>query len=277
MTATSLKLTNIIVNNNPLAMNTHKDNIRSNFITSSLHHIITIFLCICASVLTLPLYAQAQKPWQWVKQLGGPSWDIAGGVAIDSKNNLYVAGTFSQTLHADSKKVISAGGSDLFLARFDTKGNISNLWGFGGKGQDEAVCIAITPNNNVIMGGTLTDNATFGKLKSTGAGPQLFLTAIDSKGNALWITSMSHQGSASLYLLDADSMGNIYAAGSFSGTLACGDKKVVSRGKSDIFLLSLNSSGILNRLISFGSEEDEEGRLPFQAILPKLLAIRRYL
>ena len=43
--------------------------------------------------LPIHTHAQAQKTCQWVKHLGGDSWDISAGVACDSKNNLYVAGS----------------------------------------------------------------------------------------------------------------------------------------------------------------------------------------
>ena len=221
------------------------------------HHLIAISLCLFTSVLMLPLHAQTQKPWQWVKQMGSATWDVAGGVAIDAKNNLYVAGSFGQTLSADGKKITSKGGSDLFLASFDTKGNIGNLWGFGGKGRDVATCIAIAPENTTIIGGSVSDTVSFGKLKSTGIGERLFLAAIDSKGNASWITSIIHEENASMYLLATDSLGNIYAAGSFSGTLECGGKKVISKGKNDIFILRLTALGSIDQLVSFGSEAAE--------------------
>jgi hypothetical protein len=221
------------------------------------HHLIVISFCLLTSVLMLPLHAQTQKPWQWVKQLGSATWDVAGGVAIDAKNNLYVAGSFGQTLSADGKKITTKGGSDLFLASFDTKGNIGNLWGFGGKGRDVATCIAIAPDNTTIIGGSVSDTVSFGKLKSTGIGERLFLAAIDNKGNASWITSIVHEENASMYLLATDSLGNIYAAGSFSGKLECGGKKVVSKGKNDIFILRLTALGSVDQLISFGSEAAE--------------------
>jgi hypothetical protein len=221
------------------------------------NYVILISLCLCVLAIGFPLHAQNQKPWQWVKQLGSTSWDVAGGIAIDTKDNMYVAGSFSKTLRADGKKITSNGGTDLFLARFNTKGSLGNLWSFGGKGQDEATCLALAPNNIIIVGGSVSDTVTFGKLISAGAGSRLFLTAINNGGNALWITSIEHQGNASLYLLDADSAGNIYAAGTFSGNLECGDKKVVSNGKTDIFILRLDASGTIDKLISFGSQEDE--------------------
>jgi hypothetical protein len=221
-----------------------------------LNRYITISLCLC-TLLLMPLNAQNQKPWQWVKQLGSDSWDVAGGVAIDAKNNLYIAGSFSKTLRADGKKITSKGGTDLFLARFDTKGNIGSLLAFGGKGRDVATCIAIAPKNTTIIGGSVSDTVSFGKLNSTGVGARLFLTVVDSKGNASWVTSINHQGNASLSLLDTDSLGNIYAAGSFTDTLECGGKKVVSNGKTDVFILRLDASGTVEELVSFGSPDAE--------------------
>jgi hypothetical protein len=235
-------------------MQKHENITRCHLITSSLHHF--IILVLCASVF-IPLHAQTQKPWQWVKQIGSVSWDMAGGVIVDTKDNLYVAGSYNQTLRADNKKIVSKGGTDLFLARFDTKGNLGNIWSFGGKGKDEATCLAMAPKNTIIIGGSVTDSVAFGKLTIKGLGSKLFLAAIDSKGQSLWATSIDHQGSASLYLLDVDSLGNIYAAGTFSGSIGCEGQQAISVGKRDVFILRLDASGTINKLISFGSQEDE--------------------
>lgn len=206
--------------------------------------------------------AQNQKTWQWAKQLGGPTWNVCSGVAITSKNDLYVSGSFSTYLISGNKKVLSHGGSDIFLARFDTKGKLCDLWSYGGKGFDQAGCIASGANNAIILGGSIGDSATFGKQKAAGAGTRLFVSSTDSKGYVSWVSTLGTEGNASLFLITTGADGTIYAAGIFSGSLSYNGKKVTSLGLKDIFVLRLTSSGVIEQLISFGSnDEDNVGSL----------------
>lgn len=213
----------------------------------------------CLAILGLgsPICAQTQRTWQWVKQLGGPDWDISTGIVIDAKNNLYVAGNYSQILSSDKDKIKSYGGRDIFLAKFDTKGTLENLWSYGGRGFDQVNCIASSIENSIVLAGTITDTVNFGKQKISGSGMRLFVSSTNTKGRVSWVTPIAIEGNASISLIATDKKGTIYAAGVFTGNLACDDKKVVSHGLNDIFLLRMSSSGEIDQLISFGSNDED--------------------
>jgi hypothetical protein len=217
--------------------------------------------CLCAFVLTFffsfPLHAQSQKTWQWVKQLGSEGWDITTGVTCDSKNNLYVVGSFYNTLHSESQSITSLGEEDIFIARFDDKGDIKDLWRAGGRGSDRASCFCLAPGNTLVLAGTVTDTATFGSLKCTGLGQQLFVASLTAKGKFNWVKSFNANGEAIIQKICADTEGNIYLTGVFSGTLTGDDQKVTSSGKKDIFLAKINKDGTLEKLISMGGLEDD--------------------
>ncbi len=213
-------------------------------------------LCLCAFVLA-PLHSQTQKPWQWVKQLGGESWDMTGGMVRDSKNNLYVAGGFFNTLKTPGPKVKSTGNMDLFVARLDEKGNVQDLWSGGGKGADHASCIAVSASDLIVIGGTISDTVTIEKLKDAAPGKRLFVAGMTTKGKFQWLTSMAVNGNASLSAVSTDKAGNIYALGSYNGELSSGNNKIKSAGKGDLFAARFTSAGTPVRLISIGGEEEE--------------------
>jgi hypothetical protein len=201
--------------------------------------------------------AQDQKTWQWVSQIGGRSWDMTCGIAIDPKGSLYVAGSYSDTLYADRKKILTAGNQDIFIAYVDEKGNIKNLWSGGGKGRDQATCIAAANKNNVIVGGWITGDVAFDDLYDRASGNRLFLLNLNSKGKFVWISTLVPVGDASLYLTGTDNQGRTYAAGVFSGSLTSGNNQIISNGKKDIFLARLSSDGTIEKLVSFGGEEND--------------------
>lgn len=216
-----------------------------------------IILFCCTSFFCIPINAQVQKTWQWVKQLGGDSWDVSAGIICDSKNNLYVAGSYFNTLNCDTKSIVSDGNQDIFLSKFDEKGNLNNLWRAGGRGGDHASSICLLPDDKILICGSVSDSAVFGKLRVSGSGKKLFITILDGDGSFLWISELFVKGEATLNLSGADKTGDIYIAGVFSGTLTSQDKQITSKGKKDIFLARLNPLGSVENLLSIGSEEDE--------------------
>lgn len=211
------------------------------------------------SWIILPEYAhsQNQKTWQWVKQLGSNLWDISAGVACDSKNNLYVAGSFYDMLRCDTKKVKSYGNQDIFIAKFSEVGVLAELVSAGGKGNDRTTCLIMTADDKLAIGGVVSDSATFLKIKVNGVGQRLFVATLDASANFTWISTLTFTGEASLYLICADKQGTIFVSGVFTGTLEAENQKVISKGKKDIFLARLNKTGNVEKLISFGSEEDD--------------------
>lgn len=206
---------------------------------------------------SLSLQAQSQKTFQWVEQLGGKSWDISGGLGFGSKNNLFVTGSFIDTLSCNEKKVISSGSRDFFIARFDTKGNLKDLQSGGGKENDQATCIIPGINEGIILGGIISGDVTFDKLTSSGEGPRLFVTSMSEKSKYEWIATLIPQGEASLFLIDTDAKGNIIASGTFSGSLIGDKHTITSSGRKDIFLVKINTVGTIEKLISIGGEEDD--------------------
>ena len=204
-----------------------------------------------------PICAQPQNKWQWVKQLGGSLWDISAGVVCDSRNNLYLAGSFYDTLICDLKKIPSEGNQDMFVARFTEQGDLKDILTCGGKGPDMVTCICTVPDDNVAIGGILTDTADFNKTKIPGNGQRLFAAILDEEGKFTWVSTISVTGDASLYMICADDNGSLYVSGVFNGTLQADSKKVISNGRNDVFIARLDNTGALEKLISFGSEEDD--------------------
>lgn len=222
-----------------------------------LDYLVISFTILWTSGFNSSILAQTQKNWQWVKHLGSKSWDITSGVVIDSKNDIYVAGGYFDTLNCDNNRVISTGNQDLFVAIFNENGSLKKLISAGGKGNDLATCLSITPENNLALGGSISDSSSFDKIVVPGSGKSLFVAEINSKGKYSYVSTIKVKNDASIYLLASDLKGNIFASGAFSGTLESENQKVISIGKQDIFIARFNNKGTLEKLISFGGEEDD--------------------
>ncbi len=217
----------------------------------------TGFLIILLIVFCSPLSGQQQKAWQWINHLEGRGWDITSGIAADSKNNIYVAGNYTSGLEFKGTFIESTGNHDMFIARFNENGNLKWITGNGGAKMDRVNCITTGINDNVIVAGVINDSLKLGDLNITGEGERFFIATLDSKGKSIWIKVINHTQSASLYLIDADKEGNIYAGGVFKDKITVDDNEITCKGKNDVFILKLNASGNVIKLISYGGEGDE--------------------
>lgn len=88
----------------------------------------------------------AQK---WVKQLGTTADDFAYAVAVDNSDHVYITGQTYGALAGPNK-----GGSDAWLAKFNTAGVLQSAKQFGTKYNDAAYDAGIDSKGNVFVSGT---------------------------------------------------------------------------------------------------------------------------
>jgi hypothetical protein len=74
----------------------------------------------------------------WGKEIGGPTAQAASSISVDNDDNVYITGSFYGTVDFDPGSGISnltpVGGEDIFVAKFDSNGNINWAKEFGGTG-----------------------------------------------------------------------------------------------------------------------------------------------
>ena len=110
---------------------------------------------------------------QWTKQLGTSGIDIANGVATDSSGNVYVTGYTQGGLDGTN-----AGGSDLFVVKYNSSGTKQWTKQLGTSGIDSTNGVATDSSGNVYVAGV-----TSGGLDGTNAGSyDLFVVKYNSDG-----------------------------------------------------------------------------------------------
>ena len=99
----------------------------------------------------------------WAVQGGGASTEYANGIALKG-GVIYVTGSFGGSASIAGSSLYSAGGSDVFLARYvdnGSSGRGGGAVGGGGSGNDVGYGVA-TSGSNVYVGGTIIPKATIG-------------------------------------------------------------------------------------------------------------------
>ena len=197
----------------------------------------------------------------WAKSLVGAGNDYGNSVATDKIGNIYIAGSFSgPTLIFDSTETIM-GNSDIFLAKYNSAGDI--LWAKNPTGaySDKATAVATDTSENVFITGYFqSPTLIFGSTVLTNSNFQneIFLAKYDYTGNFLWAKSVSGTDDDEVFSVATDASGNSYITGYFfSSTLNFSSNTLSNTGASDIFLAKYDVAGnVLFAKSASGTEDD---------------------
>jgi hypothetical protein len=173
----------------------------------------------------------------WALSAGGTGADFGQGIATDGAGNSVITGYFAGTANFGATPLVSAGGNDLFVARYDTAGNLVWARRAGGTSDDIGNDIALDGSGNSLVTGEFAGTASFDATVLTSAGSSdVFVTKYDSSGNVLWA---KQAGGASIDVgrgIATDSSGNGIVTGHFFNAATFGTTTLVALGgESDIF------------------------------------------
>ncbi len=98
----------------------------------------------------------------WVKSAGSNDSDNANSVAIDNTGNVYITGYFSNNASFGDRTLTTDGiNNDLFVAKFNSDGNIIWVKQAGGPGYDYGNSIAVNDAGTLTIGGYFKGTGTF--------------------------------------------------------------------------------------------------------------------
>ncbi|MFO0759151.1 MAG: hypothetical protein U0359_21845 [Byssovorax sp.] len=180
----------------------------------------------------------------WSKRFGDAAEQHVRAVAFDPAGNAIIAGDFAGSINFGGGALVSLGGTDAFVAKFDSAGN--HLWSkrFGDAADQGATKIAITADGRIAVIGTCAGAIDFGLGAVPGTGP-MFVAKLDPDGNGLWAKRFGTQGQlVQPSAVKFDDSSSVLVAGSFSGSLDFGGGPLLSNaGSEDVFLVKLEFLG----------------------------------
>jgi hypothetical protein len=205
----------------------------------------------------------------WVKSVDGTNCDIGWSCSVDTAGNIYTLGSFVGTVDFDpgtgSNLLSSNGGTDIFIQKLDSSGNLLWAKSFGGVGNDWGYSLKLDLFGNIYATGTFWGSVDFdpGTSVYTLSSGGIFIQKLDPLGSFLFAKSFNGYKS---HCIDVDESGHIFVAGEFQGTTdfdpGAGSHVLTSRGGiwSDIFIQKLDSIGEFKWVKTYGGVNQDIAR-----------------
>lgn len=179
---------------------------------------------------------------------GEVAWSLPYGnnLAVDGEGNIILAGGFIEPYTIGGKTLTSAGGRDVFIAKFDPSGKF--LWAIsaGGAGSEYMHQVAVDGAGNVVVAGQYTGVADLGggplPPGDNDSNKTAFTAKFDKNGAFLWSRGFAGEY-VRLRVLSADNAGNTVVSGPMAGPIDFGGGQVLEGNGNDVFLVKLDPSG----------------------------------
>jgi hypothetical protein len=208
-------------------------------------------------------YSIATATNSWSTRLVGAGDDRLVSMAPGPGGTIYVAGWFDQDTALVSgstmKTFTNAGDRDVLVAQFNTSnGQLGITKTFGGPSLEQAAAIAWT-GSNIIVAGNFSGTTSFGSTTLTSQDFDIWVAElVPSDGSAVWAVPLGGPGRDTYPAITVDAAGDIYVAGTITGSATLGSYSVGGAGGADVFVAKLaNSNGAVLWAYSFGSSGDD--------------------
>ncbi len=216
----------------------------------------------------------AQGNFIWAKSMGGSAGEQAFSCKADASGNVYVTGTFMETVDFDPgtgvSELTSLGGHDIFILKLNADGDFVWAKQVGGKGDaDYGQYLALDPaDGSIYITGMFQDaidfnpgTGVFNLYPNYPGDYDTYVLKLDKDGNFVWAISFIGDQFDTGTSLAADGQGNLFVCGVFGGKCdfdpGIGEHIIdsYSYGYADGFVCKLNAAnGSLVWVIQEGNE-----------------------
>jgi len=199
------------------------------------------------------------QAFDWAKSM---SEGVTGeAISTDANGNSYVTGYFYGTAIFGSTQITSSGGADIFIAKYNSSGNLQWVQKAGGTGIDVGYSIYINQSGNCFVTGEFYGTAKFGTTQITSSGLRdVFIAKYDANGNFKWVQKAGGTYDDEGYGIFTDAAGNCFVTGEFYGTAKFGTTQITSNGSYDIFIAKYDANGTFKWVQKAGGTEVDYGK-----------------
>lgn len=178
-------------------------------------------------------------------------------ITVDQQGNIYITGFFSSTADFDPGvgvyNLTSAGGSDIFIVKFNNSGIFQWAVSLGNTSPDASLSIAIDTNGYVYTTGYFYGTVDFdpgigvNTMSANGPFSDVFILKLDSNSNFIWAKKCDGTSFDDAQSIALDHLGHLYVTGTYMNTVDFDPSpntfSLTSSGARDVFVLKLDLAG----------------------------------
>lgn len=142
------------------------------------------------TILSISSFAQVPN-FQWAKSVGGSDWEDIQYMTTDAKGNVIVTGYFysaSITFGTTTITNVDPGTGDIFIAKYDTYGNLIWVKNIGGIESEIPLDITCDQHDNIYLTGVFSKTIILGTdtlIDTSKTTINHFLAKLDTNGNVI--------------------------------------------------------------------------------------------
>lgn len=210
----------------------------------------------------------------WVREVvPPPASGVTGGytIAMTPDGDVVIGGQFSIEASIEtgsgSAPITGLGGTDVFLLKFSSEGNLVWSRTFSGYGNETINCISIDEMGNILASGTFRGVTDFDPepptTYMTARGTDAYIVRLDINGRLMWAKQLASRpaGFSTIYSVVTDKTGNVYATGNYRDTVdfdpGVGPLLIGPVGGTDMFVIKLDHGGNLAWVRNMGGKKDD--------------------
>jgi len=181
----------------------------------------------------------------WSKRFGDAATQTPSVVTVDPAGHVILAGGLYGAANFGLGLLTSAGGTDVFVAKFTPMG--MPLWAkhFGDPLSQAASSVATDAIGNIVLGGTNGGVVDFGGGPiSTAGSSDIFIAKLDAGGGThVWSKGFGDPSLQAFFGLGVDPEGNVAFGGRYAGVVDFGGGPLEPAGNENFYVAKLSPAG----------------------------------
>jgi len=181
----------------------------------------------------------------WAKRAWGVASNSAAGICVDWDGFPIITGWFAEAIHFDEVVLESWGSYDMFVARYNSEGDVVWAKSAGGEGDDYGNRVTTNMEHDILVSGSFRYTAHFGEETTiTSEGNRdIFIANYSNAGNFHWVKRAGGEGEDRAYDIISAADGSTYFTGLFNGKAFFGDHDVMSYSLLSTYVAKMNAGG----------------------------------
>ncbi len=179
----------------------------------------------------------------WARRAGGSLGDSVVGIALDHAGHFYIAGQFLDEIRFHTTQLVSFGGYDAFIAKYDTSGNVVWAQNVGGPDWDGAGDITVDDHGQPIITGYFGDTADFDTTPVVSEGAHdIYVAKLAAAGDLIWVQRAGGTDFDYGYGVAVDGSDHVIVTGEFRGHASFGGT-TLNANSDEMFIAKIDDSG----------------------------------